>query len=87
MSNAAASSVTKSAQDRRGRNEQLSRRAVNLLGRGLIYLTLAVGVVLFMLPVVWLVGGSLKPVEQVFTVPPTFFSAARPMEQLCRSFG
>ena len=51
----------------------MSRRAVNLLGRGLIYLTLAVGVVLFMLPVVWLVGGSLKPVEQVFTVPPTFF--------------
>ncbi|MCY4092655.1 MAG: carbohydrate ABC transporter permease [Caldilineaceae bacterium] len=41
--------------------------------RGFLYLVLAVGVVLFMLPVVWLVGGSLKPVEQVFTVPPTFF--------------
>lgn len=44
-----------------------------MLVRGFLYLVLAVGVVLFMLPVVWLVGGSLKPVEQVFTVPPTFF--------------
>ena len=73
MSDIAASSVTRPIQDRRAKAEQLRRQAVALLGRGLLYLTLAVGVLLFMLPVVWLVGGSLKPVEQVFTVPPTFF--------------
>ena len=73
MSDLAASSVTKPVQDQRAKAERLRLKAVGLLGRGLLYLILAVGVALFMLPVVWLVGGSLKPVEQVFTVPPTFF--------------
>lgn len=73
MSDIAASSVTGPVQDPGARAELLRRQAATLLVRGFLYLVLAVGVVLFMLPVVWLVGGSLKPVEQVFTVPPTFF--------------
>ena len=43
-----------------------------LMWRILLYLLLALGLALFLLPMVWLVSGSLKPDGQVFTIPPTF---------------
>jgi len=58
--------------DRIIKDERFKRQAARLLGRGLLYLVLAVGAAIFMVPFVWLVGTSLKPDQQVFTIPPTF---------------
>ena len=43
-----------------------------LFWRTILYLFLALGLAMFLLPMVWLVSGSLKPEGQVFTIPPTF---------------
>ena len=58
--------------DRTTKAERLKRQGGRLFWRCLLYLVLAVGSVIVMLPLVWLVGGSLKPASQVFTIPPTF---------------
>jgi multiple sugar transport system permease protein len=44
--------------------------------RLLVYLLLAVGCVIFLFPLVWLLLTSLKPVEQTMTLPPTWLPRA-----------
>ncbi len=65
--------MTNHAADKRGWIAgQQSSITNRLLWRGLLYLLLTLGLALFLLPMVWLVSGSLKPDGQVFTIPPTF---------------
>jgi multiple sugar transport system permease protein len=40
------------------------------LGKCLVYVLLALGAVAFLFPFVWMVGTSLKPIEQTNTMPP-----------------
>ena len=48
-------------------------RAQRVVGRTLIYLLLVAGSVLFLAPLLWMIGSSLKPEGEVFLFPPTFF--------------
>src|SRR5690349_17959808 len=48
-----------------------TRRANHVIGRVALYATLAVGVVLFAYPFVWMVTTSLKPASDVFEFPPS----------------
>ena len=45
-------------------------RARAALGRGLLYLVLVVGSLVYLLPLLWLVSTSLKDDQQVFVFPP-----------------
>src|SRR4051794_29208661 len=49
------------------------RSANHVFGRVALYATLAVGVVLFAYPFVWMVTTSLKPASDVFEFPPSLF--------------
>ncbi len=44
--------------------------------RLIVYLLLLSGSVIFLLPLVWLISTSLKPVEQTMTIPPTWLPKA-----------
>ncbi|MFH0909257.1 MAG: carbohydrate ABC transporter permease [bacterium] len=43
-----------------------------LLYRIFLYTVLLIGTALFLLPLVWLISTSLKPIEQTMSMPPTF---------------
>ncbi len=45
-----------------------------LLTRTAFWLTLAVALVVFLFPIYWMVNTSLKPSEEIFLSPPTFYS-------------
>ena len=49
------------------------RFRIGLVRSSLIYLLLALSASIFLLPFYWMLNTALKPVEQVFTVPPTYF--------------
>ncbi len=49
-----------------------SYQVSRIFWRSVLYIVLAFGLSMFLLPMVWLVSGSLKPDGQVFTIPPTF---------------
>src|SRR5438105_6598587 len=51
-------------------------QARNALSRAVIYLLLIAGSVVFILPLVWLLVTSLKPIEQTMSVPPSWIPRA-----------
>ena len=48
-------------------------RRRNIIGKTLVYAGLCSLLVLFLMPLLWIVGISLKTREQIFTNPPVFF--------------
>lgn len=46
------------------------------VGRAVLYLTLAGATTVFLMPLVWLVVTSLKPIEQAMSLPPSFVPRA-----------
>lgn len=46
----------------------------SLLTRTAFWLTLAVALVVFLFPIYWMVNTSLKPSEEIFLSPPSFYS-------------
>ena len=69
---AVAKSTQLPAHDRAGESERTRRRAWRLAGRGLLYLTLLVGAIVFTLPTFWMVSTSLKLPWQATAFPPEF---------------
>ena len=57
---------------------RLARRRTSvghLLGRGVLYLLVAIGAVLYAMPFVWMLSTSVKPSAQVYLVPPVWIPA------------
>lgn len=47
-----------------------SRRTWTLVGRILAYIVVTVGAIVSMIPFIWMISSSLKPLDQVFAEPP-----------------
>ena len=47
-----------------------SRHLANRISQGLVFLAVAVGAAVFMMPFLWMVSTSLKPFERIFASPP-----------------
>jgi multiple sugar transport system permease protein len=52
---------------------QIQQRLFKLAGRGIVYLMLVVGSLIFLLPFWWMLTTSIKELSEVFQFPPTFF--------------
>jgi multiple sugar transport system permease protein len=66
------------AQEKQMRRTQIAERigggkSLNLMGRGLTYLILIVGAILFTAPWVWMVSASFQPRGDIFNWPPTWW--------------
>ncbi len=66
------SAITARARARRPLTRQASP-ALRSCARGLMWVTIAVGAVVFLFPFVWMLFTSVKPEGQVITFPPTLF--------------
>ena len=64
-----------------------TRRARRLTGRALVYIALSIGGLLWVLPFVWMVLGSVKTQSEIFAKPPTWCPALPTMENFTRWFG
>ena len=45
---------------------------MRILGKGILYLLLVTGSALFLIPLMWMISTSLKPIEQTMALPPTW---------------
>src|SRR5512133_2882213 len=66
------------AQEKQIRRAQITERigggkSLNMMGRGLTYLILIVGAILFTAPWVWMVSASFQPRGDIFNWPPTWW--------------
>jgi len=50
-----------------------SKKIIDLSGRGLVYIVLIVGAILFTAPWVWMISASFQPRGDMFNWPPTWW--------------
>lgn len=55
--------------------------------RSVSHLVLAVGAVVMLLPFVWMISTSLKPTDQLFTVPPTWLPRPIQLDNYAKAMG
>lgn len=69
------------------RTERLRRRRLFLTGRGLTYLALTLGAIVWLIPFVWMLLGSLKTQREILVRPPTWFPQNPTLDNFATWFG
>jgi len=68
------------------RTEPKARSQALVVRRVILYLALAVLAIPFVLPTLWMITSSLKPINEIFAFPPTLFPATPTLDAYTKAF-